>query len=494
MSSRMRYAPSPTGLQHIGGIRTALFNYFAAKSSHGKFILRVEDTDQGRSTPEALDDLYASFKWLGIPFDESPLNEGDFGPYIQSERTALYRKYAQQLLDAQHVYPCFCTSERLDILREEQAQAKSKQQGYDRHCRSLDADEAQQRMKTEPYVLRFKVPLEGTTVVEDIILGTMNRKNKDINPDPVLLKSDGFPTYHLANVIDDHLMQITHVLRAQEWLPTAPLHILLYQSFGWEKPLFCHLPMVMGKDGSKLSKRHGSTSLHEFIEQGYLPEAIINYVSLLGWSLDGSTEFFTKEQLAEVFDITRINASPAIFDFVKLDWFNAHYIQQCDVPRLEALLIPYLEKTNVVSQPITESERSTLHNAMPLIQPRLKHLSSISSMVKFLYHDVQLEDASLLIPKKASVEDVVKGLEAASALITADFLQQNDEDAEAQLKEIAQKLDLKVSQVLLPIRIACTGTKESPTLVPSLKLMGWQRVKIALERALSLLNSVQQEG
>jgi glutamyl-tRNA synthetase len=298
MSVRVRYAPSPTGLQHIGSLRTALFNYFYARSRGGKFILRVEDTDQTRFDPRALQDIYDTFAWIGIHWDEGPDVGGGYGPYVQSERSDLYREHAHRLVEEGKAYKCFCTSERLDALRAEQAKDKKGHQGYDRKCRSLsEAERAAKEAAGEAFVIRFKIPLEGETLVTDEVLGETRRKHVDINPDPVLLKADGFPTYHLANVIDDHEMAITHILRAQEWVSSAALHVLLYQAFGWEAPKFVHLPMVMGKDGSKLSKRHGSTSVIEFRRDGYLPEALVNYVTMVGWGYDETREFFTIEEL-----------------------------------------------------------------------------------------------------------------------------------------------------------------------------------------------------
>jgi glutamyl-tRNA synthetase len=275
-------------LQHIGGVRTALFNYFFARANGGKFILRVEDTDQERYSDESLEDLYNTLNWLGLKWDEGPLVGGPYGPYVQSERFDLYKKYAEQLVVDGKAYRCYCTSERLAALRSEQQAAKSELQGYDRHCADL-TDEQRSELESQGLksVIRLKVPTQGKTTIHDVLMGDITRRNRDVSPDPVLLKSDGFPTYHLANVIDDHMMHITHIMRAQEWIPSGPLHILLYEAFGWEPPLYCHLPMVMGKDGQKLSKRHGSTSVKDFREKGYLPEALMNYVSLVGWSYDG---------------------------------------------------------------------------------------------------------------------------------------------------------------------------------------------------------------
>ncbi|NBB90226.1 MAG: glutamate--tRNA ligase, partial [Spirochaetes bacterium] len=301
MSVRVRYAPSPTGLQHIGGVRTALFNYFFARSAGGRFILRVEDTDQERYDERALRDIYETFEWLGIHWDEGPDVGGDFEPYVQSQREGLYRKHAGELIEKGFAYKAYETPEELEAMREASG-------GYDRRSRDLTEEQrAAYEAEGRKPVVRFKVPLEGDTTFEDVVLGKVKRKNKDIPADPVLLKSDGLPTYHLANVVDDHYMQITHILRAQEWVPSGSLHVLLYKAFGWEPPTYCHLPMVMGKDGQKLSKRHGATSAVEFRKQGYLPEAIINYVTLLGWAYDDSREFFTTADLEQLFSLEKIN-------------------------------------------------------------------------------------------------------------------------------------------------------------------------------------------
>jgi len=324
MKIRDRYAPSPTGLQHIGGIRTALFNYLFAHSpagdGNGKFILRLEDTDRTRSDDSFVQNLYDTFDWLGLKWDEGPNNGGPFSSYIQSERTVHYKKYAQELLDKEQAYYCFCSAERIDEVRKQREAAHSSESGYDRFCRSIDPSEAKKRADAgEACTVRLKIPLGEHTAFYDHLLGDIEWKNDDVNPDPVLLKSDGFPTYHLANVVDDHLMEITHVLRAQEWLASTPLHVIMYRAFGWTPPQFCHLPMVMGQDGKKLSKRHGATSIDEFRKQGYLPAALLNYVALLGASYEEGKDIYTLEELAERFTLEKLNKAPAVFDYKKLE-------------------------------------------------------------------------------------------------------------------------------------------------------------------------------
>ena len=487
MSVRVRYAPSPTGLQHIGGIRTALFNYFFARANNGSFILRVEDTDRERSTDESLQDLYDTLKWLGIEWDEGPVVGGEFGPYIQSERSDLYARYAEKLIADGKAYRCFCTSERLDALREEQEKTKSKEKGYDRHCRHLSEEEiAHNLAQNMPYVVRLKVPSEGKTSFEDVLMGTITRKNKDVNPDPVLLKSDGFPTYHLANVIDDHMMGITHIMRAQEWIPSGPLHILLYEAFGWTPPLYCHLPMVMGKDGQKLSKRHGSTAVKEFREKGYLPEALMNYVSMVGWSYDDKREFFSKEDFCELFSLEKINKAPGIFDYKKLDWYNGIYIREKGDEELAELLLPYLKAEHFVSQQPTEAEHSFLLSIIPLIKERLKVLSDVIPLTRFLYQEVSVGDVQEFVPKKQTLQETAVALRRAYEILKAQA-GEADEMIEEKLVEVSKDLGLKVNGVFMPIRVAVTGSQVSPPLFDSIRALGWEKTLQRIENGVKML-------
>ncbi len=483
MSVRVRYAPSPTGLQHIGGVRTALFNYFYARAKGGQFILRIEDTDRERYNDESLQDLYDTLEWLGIDWDEGP-GKGDYGPYVQSERFDLYQEYARKLLDDGKAYYCFCTAERLDAVREEQKKQKSKNQGYDRHCRDLDPAEALKRKEAgEPCVIRLKVPMEGKTTFHDEIMGDITRKNSDVSPDPVIVKTDGFPTYHLANVIDDHMMGITHIMRAQEWIPSGPLHVLLYQAFGWEAPRYCHLPLVMGKDGSKLSKRHGATSLRDFRLGGYLPEAIINYISLLGWSFDDSREFFSREDLEKLFTLEKLNKAPAVFDYRKLEWFNGHYIRQRDPESLKALLLPILQADGVVSDPVTDKEMAIFDGAFPLIRERLKLTTQVSEMIRFLFKEIESYTTADAVPKKMEASDVPGILDSCAALLDG-FEARSDEENEKLFYDKAEELGIKMGQILQPLRVAVTGTNISPPLFESIRLLGAEKSEARI-RALS---------
>lgn len=486
MSVRVRYAPSPTGLQHIGGVRTALFNYFFARSQGGRFILRVEDTDRERYDPKALTDIYETFDWLGIHWDEGPDVGGDYGPYVQSEREDLYRRHAEELLEKGLAYKAYETPEELEVMREKG--------GYDRSSRDLTEEQrAAYEAEGRKPVIRFKVPLEGDTVFEDVIIGRVKRKNKDIPADPVLLKSDGLPTYHLANVVDDHHMQITHILRAQEWVPSGSLHVLLYKAFGWEPPVYCHLPMVMGKDGQKLSKRHGATSAVEFRNQGYLPEAIINYVTLLGWAYDDSREFFTVRDLEQLFSIEKINKAPAVFDYKKLEWFNGVYIREKTDAELEELVLPFLKADGLVSDPATEEELSVLRGAMPLIKERLKTLSDAPDLVRFLYRGVHDYDVTQAIPKKHTAEQALDLLEEAEKLLEG-FEEQSDEENENRFRSRAEELDTKIGNLLMPVRVAVTGSRVSPPLFGSIRLIGAETTKKRIERAKELLREHIGQG
>jgi glutamyl-tRNA synthetase len=473
MSTRVRYAPSPTGLQHIGGIRTALFDYFFARSQNGKFILRIEDTDRERFDPRSLQDIYDTFHWLEIDWDEGPDKGGNYGSYVQSERKELYTGYGEQLIASGYAYKCYTTPEELEILRAEQSKA-GKAIGYDRRHRNL-SKEGQQKFEEEgrTCVIRFKVPLSGETSYEDAILGKITKANADLSPDPIMIKADGYPTYNFANVIDDHLMNITHIFRGQEYVPSTPLYVLIYKALGWKPPIFCHLPYVLGPDGQKLSKRHGATSIIEFREQGYLPEALINYVMLLGWSYDDSREIFSKADLENLFSLDKINKSPAVFDYQKLQWFNGVYIREKNDEELYSLILPYCQKASLISDLPTDEEKKTLKAAVPLIKERLRLLSQAPELVSFLFKDVKEYTAESLIPKKgdaASAKDALSSMEE----ILEDFFQNTDEENEQIVRQRSKDLGIKLGQFLMPLRVALTGSNVSPPLFESIQILGYE--------------------
>ena len=519
---RVRYAPSPTGMQHIGGIRTALFNYLFARSKGGKFILRLEDTDRTRFDEKYVKNLYDTMSWLGIDWDEGGEKGGSYGPYVQSERFELYKKYAQELVEKGEAYYCFCDSERLERIRKIQTENKMPP-GYDRHCRSLTEDEIKENLAAgKPYVIRLKVPLEGKTVFHDHLLGDIEWKNEDISPDPILLKSDGFPTYHLANIVDDHLMKISHVMRAQEWIPSTPLHVQMYKAFGWEHPEFCHLPMVNGSDGKKLSKRHGSTSLNEFRARGYLPQAIINYVALLGCSYEEGKDLYTLEELAANFKLEHLNKAPAVFDYKKLEWYNGQYIRAMSTEELYKWTLPFITGTgdalleinpeNPQSKPNVGPEfsgvalgedgepyctdksmnmssadvKNTLIGLMPLIQERLKFLTEAAEMVHFMFTEPAVLPENEIVPKRLDLAKTKEVLEESK-----DFVHQifslDHEGAESLAKSKAEKLGVKLGDFMMPIRMAVTGSRVSPPLIGSILVLGEEKSLARIQKTLDNL-------
>ena len=517
---RVRYAPSPTGMQHIGGVRTALFNYLFARSKNGKFILRLEDTDRTRYDEKYVQNLYDTMAWLGIDWDEGGEKGGEYGPYVQSERFELYKKYAQKLVEKGEAYYCFCDSERLERIRKIQTENKLPP-GYDRNCRHLTAEEIKANLDAKkPYVIRLKVPLEGKTLFHDHLLGDIEWKNEDISPDPVLLKSDGFPTYHLANIVDDHLMHISHVMRAQEWIPSTPLHVQMYRSFGWEHPEFCHLPMVNGSDGKKLSKRHGSTSLNEFRARGYLPMAIVNYVALLGCSYEDGRDMYTLDELAKNFKLEHLNKAPAVFDYKKLEWYNGQYIRLLSNEDLYKWTLPFITGTGDAALEINPDNpqpkpkvgpeysgvalgedgepvcvdksmgmssadvKAALLKLMPLIKERLHFLTDAAEMVHFLFTEPAVPPKTDIIPKKLDEEKTKAVLEKAK-----DFVKQlpslDHEASEALAKQCAEELGIKLGDFMMPIRMAVTGSRVSPPLMGSILILGVEKSIARIEKTLA---------
>jgi len=482
---RTRFAPSPTGFLHIGGLRTALFSYLFARHHKGTFILRIEDTDRVRFVNEALEDIVHSLKWLGIEWDEGPDTGGAFGPYMQSERTRLYQTHAEKLIQSGAAYRCYCTPERLSELRKEREKL-GLDTGYDRHCRNLTDEQRKEHEKRgDLSVIRLKVPLGGETFFDDLIRGRIETKNQVLD-DLVLLKSDGFPTYHLANVVDDHLMKISHVIRGEEWISSTPRHIILYGAFGWKPPEFAHVPVILAPGGGKLSKRHGATMVREFIEKGYLSEAVLNFIALLGWSLDDKTQLFSMSDLIRDFDITRVNRAAAVFSYEKLDWFNGVYIRSKSPDQLYELVLPYLEKEGIVSSK-NGKQKEYLLRILPLVRERLKLLSEITDHVWFFFDDrFEIRDPDALIPKKLTANDAVLILQSAiRKLDTADF--RNDTDIEAALRVLVDGLGLKVGQVFMTLRVAVTGTKVSPGLFETMRVLGKERVLARMKDAVDFL-------
>jgi glutamyl-tRNA synthetase len=489
---RVRFAPSPTGYLHVGGARTALFNWLFARQHNGAFILRIEDTDRKRYEPEAVGNILESLRWLGLEWDEGPEVGGDYGPYYQSQRLGIYQKYAQQLVDSGHAYRCYCSPERLDHIRDEQRRRGEPDVGYDRHCRYLTARErAEYEAQGIVPVVRLKVPLEGQTSFHDVLHGDITVDNARLD-DLVLLKSDGYPTYHLANVVDDTLMQITHIMRADEWLPSVPKHVLLYQAFGWEPSVFAHLPIILAPEGrGKLSKRHGAVSILEFRQQGYLPEAMVNFLARVGWAYDDKTEFFTRQELIEKFSLEGVNKSPAAFSYEKLDWMNGVYIRELAQDDLYERLLPFLASGLGIEERELR-ERKEMREIVPLIQERLKKLTDAVEWVDFAFVDRISYEPTLLIGKKMTAAESLAALRKARGTLVAlpDF---ESETLERALRPLADELGLKDRQLFGIIRVAVTGKNVAPPLFGTLSILGRERVLKRLGDAEEALEGLVSE-
>jgi glutamyl-tRNA synthetase len=485
---RVRFAPSPTGYLHIGGMRTAIFDWLLARKTGGRFILRIEDTDRHRFVPDSLADIMASLRWLGIEWDEGPEKGGEYGPYLQSERLELYQRYAQKLIDEGKAYPCYCSAERLQELRQAQEKAKAKV-GYDRRCRNLTATErAELEASGARKVIRFKTPLEGQTIVKDEIRGEMVFENSTLE-DLILIKSDGFPTYHFANVVDDHHMQITHVLRGAEWIASTPIHVLLYQALGWEPAKFAHLSIFLAPDGKgKLSKRHGATSVKEYREQGYLPEALFNCLLFLGWNPGTAQELFTKEEAIEQFSLERVNASPVRFSFEKLLWFNGVYLRSLAPDDLARRCLPFLQSAGLLPEPCPPERLDYLVSLMPLVQERLKLLTDVVEWTDyFLKEQLPVPTKEALIPKKLDQAQTVRVLQAILAALSGVSDQFAATDLEPVLHALPEQLGLKMGEVFMPLRVAASGRTATPGMYEMLAALGKERVLKRVNAAIKVL-------
>ncbi|MEX1061829.1 MAG: glutamate--tRNA ligase [Patescibacteria group bacterium] len=470
MSVKTRIAPSPTGAPHVATAYIALFNWAFAKKNKGKFILRIEDTDQARLVKGSQEQILESLEWLGLNWDE--------GPISQSSRLPIYQKHAEELIEKDQAYYCFCSSERLDRVRQE-AQQKGLPPRYDGHCRSISKDEAQKRAKNEKFVVRLKVPQEGQTSFQDSIRGEISFENNLLD-DQVLLKSDGFPTYHLAVVVDDHLMGITHVIRGEEWISSTPKHILLYQAFGWGLPQFAHLSLLREADRAKLSKRHGSVGILEFKEEGYLPEALLNFLALLGWSHPKGKEVFPLEEFVKEVDLKRLTTTAPVFDRQKLDWLNGEYIRQMPILKLGERLSEYLKQYRG-----REVEEETLKSALPLVRERLKKLSEFESLAGFLFNDVAWS-RDLLIQKGDSASSAAEKLQSSQEILLAQK-QWEAPVLERACRTLAKEKDWKSPDLFMLLRVAATGSTISPPLFESLEALGRERSLKRIAEALKIL-------
>ena len=476
-----RFAPSPTGYMHIGNLRTALYSYLISKHDDGKFILRIEDTDRERLVDGATDVIMSTLSITGIGYDEGPEVGGEHGPYVQSERKSIYMEYAKRLVDIGAAYYCFCTKERLEKLHEEDATG-----GYDRHCRYLSKEEIDEKLGSGvPYVIRQKMPTEGTTSYVDSVFGEISMNNSELQ-DQILMKADGYPTYNFAHVVDDYLMGVTHVVRGSEYLTSTPKYVLLYDAFGWERPTYVHLPLLMGKnaDGtvSKLSKRHGAVSFQDLIKDGYLPEAVINYIALLGWCPKKSeTEFFTLDELKAVFTVDGVSKSPAVFDFEKLLWFNGEYIHKLDD---EA----FLEK---ISEFITSDIPSNINKTkmLALLKTRISKLSEINEKMSF-FISLPEYDKELFLNKKNKISDfnLVKAVIESTLPIVENLNSFDNDTLFASLSPLSEKFGIKLGAVMWCIRIAVSGMASTPGgATEIMEVIGKDESVIRLNKALEML-------
>jgi len=473
---RTRIAPSPTGIAHVGTAYIALFNYAFAKMHSGKFIIRIEDTDRQRFVEGAEQIIYDALKWLGIPHDEGVDVGGPFAPYKQSERLETYKKYAQELIEKGHAYYCFCKPEELEVVRKEQ-QVQGKVPMYDGRCSKIDPAEAKKRAQAERHVVRLKMPNEGKTAWDDLIRGQIEFENEGID-DQVLIKSDGFPTYHMAVVVDDHLMEITHVLRGEEWISSTPKHIVLYDMLGWEKPVFAHMPLLRNPDRSKLSKRKNDVSLVSYMQKGYLPEALLNFLCLLGWSHPEGKEIFDLNDFMKHFTIERMQKTGPVFDFVKLNWMNGVYIREkLTNEELAQRLQTYLPE---------DFPKDRLLSFLPLVKDRLVLLSDIGSLTDFFYKDISVEKTTLQ-SKKAADEVIAQqlGKTIESMTNTTDW---SHAVVEVAIRALQEANDWQKGQYFMMLRVAVTGRTATPPLFETIEVLGKEKVLKRLKSALELFS------
>lgn len=483
--ARVRFAPSPTGRFHIGGARTALYDFLLARQTGGQFILRIEDTDRKRFIPGAEEEIMDSLHWLGLEWDEGPDIGGPFGPYNQSERTQIYKQHAEILVERGNAYPCFCSPERLSQVRKQQSKIKQPPR-YDGLCRRLAPEEAQARVQAgESHVIRFKTPRDGSTTAVDLLRGPITVENANLD-DYILLKSNGFPVYHLAAIVDDYLMKITHVLRGSEWLPTFPLHVLIYQAMGWDQPIWVHLSVFLNPSGKgKMSKRHAGVKaiyVLDLKQMGYLPEGLLNWISLMGWSFDDHTEFFSIQELIEYFSLPKLNPSPAAVDYKKLDHFNGHHIRDLPTEDLAHRMRPFFETAGLAV------DDAQLSQITPLVQERIRTLEEAVEISGFFFRETVKPDPVQLIGKNMTPSESAKAIRQAYQVIEA-LPSMDIEPLETALRFLADEISLKAGQLFGILRVAVTGQRVSPPLIESMAYIGKVEVLARIERSIALLEA-----
>lgn len=481
---RVRFAPSPTGYLHVGGARTALFNYLFARHNQGQFILRIEDTDQSRYHPGALNEIFTSLNWLGITWDEGPEKGGEYGPYFQSQRTDLYKQITDQLIKSGHAYRCFCTAERLQKMREEQQQNKQSHfTGYDRCCRDLSDDEISNNLnKGKSFVVRLKMPLHEQVIFTDAIRGEITY-NSDTLDDMVLMKSDGFPTYHLANVVDDHYMKITHILRGDEWIASTPRHILIYAALGWQPPVFAHMPVILSPRGGKLSKREGAVSVMDYKKEGYLPEALFNFLTLLGWAPGNDQEKMTREEIIAAFTLDRVSPKSAVLDEKKLEWMNGLYMQEKPVDALLDEVVNRWKEKDYISQDDNSTD-PYYRTIISLLKDRSKRISDLVNNASYFFNDPETYEAKASRKHwKTNTGEIITDL--------IDQLEKLDDfdhlALEKVYREYAETTGLSGGKLIHPSRLAVSGVSFGPGLFELLAALGKERVIRRMKKAIIAL-------
>ena len=484
---RVRFAPSPTGYLHIGGARTALFNYFFAKRYGGKFILRIEDTDRERLKEDSVSQIISSLKWLGIEWDEGPEIGGEFGPYFQSKRFDLYRREAQRLVDEGKAYYCFCTEEEIAKEREEQKALKIPYR-YSGKCSTLSKEEVEENIKMgKPYVIRIRIPREGNTVVQDLIRGTVSFDNSQLD-DYIIIKSNNMPTYNFACVVDDHFMKISHVIRAEEHLSNTPKQVLMYEALGYEIPKFAHISMILAPDRSKLSKRHGATSVEEFKEQGYLKEAIVNYLTLLGWAPGGDEEIFSVEDTVKKFSLDNVSKTAAIYDVNKLSWINGHYLRNLDLDYITREAVPFFIKKGLVSEDEVENKYDYIKRVVSAVREKVKLLSEVADASEYFFKDIDEYDPKGVekrFKKDNVIELLTKGKQALEK--ASDF---SVEGVEKAYRDLIDELGIKGGDIIHPTRLALSGRTVGPGLFDIISILGKEECLRRMDKAIAFINNL----
>ena len=484
---RVRFAPSPTGSLHIGGARTALFNWLFARHYGGSLILRIDDTDLARSTEDSTRGILSALRWLGLDWDEGPTVGGSYGPNFQSQRLELYTDIAQELFDKGKAYKCYCTPEEL-AERRKQSMAEGKAPRYDGRCRELTSLERIQK-ENEGYrpAIRLRIPTTGETVVRDFFRGDVAFAN-DVLDDFIIIKSNGMPTYNFACVVDDAKMKISHILRAEEHLSNTPRQILIYQALGYPLPVFAHVSMILAPDRSKLSKRHGATSVEEFREMGYLPEALLNYLALLGWSPEGEDEVFSLPELVRQFTLERVGKTAAVYDVKKLTWMNGHYLNERDLDEVIQMVIPYFQEKNLIPQQLNEEEMAYLRQVVGAVRTRVKTVAEIADASEYFYIDDFSYDEKGVrkhFRKENAAEYLKKAAEKLAALETFDL-----ETTEAAYRELSKELGVKAGKIIHPTRLALSGRTMGPGLFDIIVILGKDKTLQRMDRAVQYIENL----